>query len=76
MLAANKIVCLSVPKKKILSIHYRVCTIRTYVKVLDLILGVKPEPNLMVVLLQLGSVSLVGMGHRDTNRTLGRTRAI
>ena len=50
MLAANKIVCLSVPKKKILSIHYRVCTIRTYVEVLVLVLGVKPEPNLMVVL--------------------------
>ena len=50
----------------------RVCTIRTYDEVLVLVLGVEPEPNLMIVLKQLGSVILVWVGHRDANRTLGR----
>ena len=43
----------------------RVCTIRPSAEILVLVLGV-----------ELGSVSLVWVGHRDANRTLGRTRAI
>ena len=48
----------------------RVCTIRTSAEDLVLVLGVEPEPNLMVVLKQLGSVSLVWVGHREANRTV------
>ena len=54
----------------------RVCIICTSAKVLVLVLGVEPESNLMVVQYQLGSDNLVWVGHRDANRTLGRTRAI
>ena len=71
-------VCLFYPKSShnTTILNNRVCTIRTSAEVVVLVLGVEPEPNLMVVLKLFGSVSLVWVGHREANRILGLTKAI
>ena len=54
-----------------LDLSNRGCTYSTHHEVLALVLGGEPEPDpdLVVVLLQLGSVCLVWVCHRRANRT-------